>query len=155
MRAQGLRQGGRKLTVYTSPEGHSAIAKAVEALGLGTRRTCAACRSTATAASASTRCATRSPTIAPRAASAMAVVASAGTVNTGAIDPLDAVADLCAGERVWLHVDGAYGAPAVLDPGHREALAPLARGRLRRARPAQVARRAGRRRRGPRPRRRT
>ncbi|HEV3140651.1 MAG TPA: pyridoxal-dependent decarboxylase, partial [Vicinamibacterales bacterium] len=38
------------------------------------------------------------------------VVSNAGTTNTGAIDPLDAVADLCAAERIWHHVDGAYGA---------------------------------------------
>lgn len=44
------------------------------------------------------------------------VVASAGTVSTGAIDPFSAIADLCADEGLWLHVDGAYGAVGVLDP---------------------------------------
>jgi aromatic-L-amino-acid/L-tryptophan decarboxylase len=39
-----------------------------------------------------------------------AVVSSAGTTNTGAVDPLDDIADLCAAERVWHHMDGAYGA---------------------------------------------
>ena len=38
------------------------------------------------------------------------VVSSAGTTNTGAVDPLDAIADLCAGNDLWHHVDGAYGA---------------------------------------------
>lgn len=38
------------------------------------------------------------------------VVSSAGTVNTGAVDPLDAIADLSAREGLWHHVDGAYGA---------------------------------------------
>ncbi|MCX6545249.1 MAG: aminotransferase class V-fold PLP-dependent enzyme [Acidobacteria bacterium] len=38
------------------------------------------------------------------------VASSAGTTNTGAVDPLDAIADLCAIEHVWHHVDGAYGA---------------------------------------------
>ena len=44
------------------------------------------------------------------------LVGSAGTVNTGAIDPLDALADVAAAERLWFHVDGAYGAFGVLDP---------------------------------------
>jgi glutamate/tyrosine decarboxylase-like PLP-dependent enzyme len=44
------------------------------------------------------------------------VVGSAGTVNTGAIDPLDALADVASAEGLWFHVDGAYGAFGVLDP---------------------------------------
>ena len=41
------------------------------------------------------------------------IVANAGTVNTGAVDPLEALADYCEAEGLWLHVDGAYGAAAV------------------------------------------
>jgi glutamate/tyrosine decarboxylase-like PLP-dependent enzyme len=44
------------------------------------------------------------------------VAASAGTVNTGAIDPLDEVAALCEAEGLWFHVDGAYGAIGAADP---------------------------------------
>ncbi len=48
------------------------------------------------------------------------VAAIAGTTSTGAVDPLDALADFCADEGLWLHVDGAYGAPAILaEPGAR------------------------------------
>jgi aromatic-L-amino-acid/L-tryptophan decarboxylase len=44
----------------------------------------------------------------------IAICANAGTTNTGAVDPIDALADLCEELGVWLHVDGAYGAFAVL-----------------------------------------
>jgi glutamate/tyrosine decarboxylase-like PLP-dependent enzyme len=48
------------------------------------------------------------------------VVASAGTTNTGSVDPLHPLADLCTEQGMWFHVDGAYGAPAALcEPGRR------------------------------------
>ena len=50
------------------------------------------------------------------------VVASAGTTNTGTVDPLEDIASLCARHDVWLHVDGAYGAAAALTERGRTAL---------------------------------
>jgi glutamate/tyrosine decarboxylase-like PLP-dependent enzyme len=55
------------------------------------------------------------------------VVGAAGTTNTGAIDDLDALADLCQQEDLWLHVDGAFGAWAALAPGARSQVAGMER----------------------------
>jgi glutamate/tyrosine decarboxylase-like PLP-dependent enzyme len=50
------------------------------------------------------------------------IIATAGTTNTGAVDDLEGLARLARAEDVWLHVDGAYGAPAALCPAGRMAL---------------------------------
>jgi aromatic-L-amino-acid decarboxylase len=50
------------------------------------------------------------------------VIANAGTTNTGAIDPMAELADVCAEEKVWLHADGAYGAGALFCARGRELL---------------------------------
>jgi glutamate/tyrosine decarboxylase-like PLP-dependent enzyme len=55
------------------------------------------------------------------------VIASAGTVDTGAVDPLEEIADLCARHGAWLHVDGAYGGLFMLCPEGREKLAGIER----------------------------
>jgi aromatic-L-amino-acid/L-tryptophan decarboxylase len=55
------------------------------------------------------------------------VVANAGTTNTGAVDPMGEIADLCERENVWMHVDGAYGAFAALTPAGRTQLAGMER----------------------------
>ncbi len=41
-------------------------------------------------------------------------IANAGTTNTGTVDPLDEIADICETENIWLHIDGAYGGAAIL-----------------------------------------
>ena len=50
------------------------------------------------------------------------IIATGGTTNTGAVDELEGLAELAAAEGMWLHVDGAYGAPAALCPAGRAAL---------------------------------
>lgn len=57
----------------------------------------------------------------------VAVVANGGATNTGTVDPLEPLADLCEAEGIWLHVDAAYGGFAVLTPEGREALRGLDR----------------------------
>jgi aromatic-L-amino-acid decarboxylase len=115
VRARGVRRAPAPLVLYLSEEGHSCMRKTAEVLGLGSdavrtvpvdadlRMDVAALR----AAIAEDRAAGLRP---------FCVAASAGTVNTGAIDPLEALADLCQGEGLWFHVDGAYGAVGAADP---------------------------------------
>jgi glutamate/tyrosine decarboxylase-like PLP-dependent enzyme len=55
------------------------------------------------------------------------VIATAGTINTGAVDDMNAIADFCAAEGLWFHVDGAIGAVAILADNVREQLAGMER----------------------------
>ncbi len=106
---------------YLSDQTHSSIARGLRAIGvdgpllrlLPTDGDLRLAPATVAAAIAEDRAAGRAPTV---------VVASAGTTNTGTIDDLPALADLCAAEGLWLHVDGAYGGPAALCPAGRAAL---------------------------------
>jgi glutamate/tyrosine decarboxylase-like PLP-dependent enzyme len=110
--------GAPPLVVYASEEAHSCVEKAVDLLGLGTRQlrvipTDARFRvrvDLLQEAVAADRRAGRQPAV---------VVGNAGSVNTGAIDPLDELADLCAREGLWFHVDGAYGAMACVSASLR------------------------------------
>jgi aromatic-L-amino-acid/L-tryptophan decarboxylase len=57
----------------------------------------------------------------------LAVVATVGTTGTSSIDPVPAIADICARERLWLHVDGAYGGMAAIVPEERRIFAGVER----------------------------
>jgi len=55
------------------------------------------------------------------------IIANAGTTNTGAVDPLPELGDLCAAEEMWLHADGAYGAATMICERGRQKLSGLER----------------------------
>lgn len=115
IRERGLQAQKPDLVLYLSEEGHGCIRKAAEMLGLGSNAlrlipTDPTFRMDVTAL----RAAIQADRVAGR--QPFCVAASAGTVNTGAIDPLSLLADLCAEESLWLHVDGAYGAIGKVDP---------------------------------------
>jgi glutamate/tyrosine decarboxylase-like PLP-dependent enzyme len=105
--------GARPGVVYASSEVHMSIPKAMGLLGLGRTNL------RMLPADADFRLpleALREAVQSDRAAGLepLAVVASAGTVNTGSIDPLPEIGALCREQGLWLHVDGAYGALAAL-----------------------------------------
>src|SRR5437764_11592379 len=112
VRARGV-QGEPRMTLYASEEVHLVVDRAADMLGLGTQ----ACRHIAiddrfrmrpdeVRRSIELDLTDRSRPI--------AIVASAGSVATGSIDPLNELADLAEEYGLWLHVDGAYGGPGVL-----------------------------------------
>ncbi|MPY89250.1 MAG: amino acid decarboxylase [Luteitalea sp.] len=103
------------LRVYCSEEAHSSIDKAVMLLGLGQNGLLripvdAAFRMRPEALADAVR-ADRARGVRP-----VAVVATVGTTSTTSVDPVPAVADICEAERVWLHIDAAYGGPAAMVP---------------------------------------
>ncbi len=119
----GVQSAPHKLTMYGSAEMHSSLVKAAQLLGLGSdglrmipvndqfQIDLVALR----AAVAEDR---------ERGFHPCCVIGNAGTVNTGAIDDLNALADICEAEDLWFHVDGAFGALAFVAP----ALRPLLKG---------------------------
>ena len=114
VRAEGVDRANHPRPVYyASTETHASIRKAIELIGLGTgslrsipvRDDFTIDLDALRRAIAQDRAAGRQPAC---------IVANAGTVNTGATDPLRDLADIAAQERLWLHVDGAFGACARL-----------------------------------------
>lgn len=98
----------RQLVVYASAETHTWISKATDLFGLGTD----AIRWIATDAQQRMDVAQLVAAIeqdTARGLRPMLVVGTAGSVSTGAIDPLDTIADVCAQRGIWFHIDGAYG----------------------------------------------
>jgi len=126
LRRKGLQCTKKRMVLYASQEIHSSIQKAVELLGLGSE----ALRllrvndhfqidlKTLKAAIKKDREKGYMP---------FCVIGAAGTTSTGSTDDLNALADLCQEETLWLHIDGAFGAWAVLAPRAREKVAGIER----------------------------
>jgi len=112
VREAGMR-AGPQLTVYVSFEVHDTVDRAAQMLGIGT----AGIRHITTDESLRMDVAALRSAIDTDLSNGhrpIAIVGSAGTTGTGAIDPLDAIADVCAEYNLWFHVDGAYGGAAAL-----------------------------------------
>jgi aromatic-L-amino-acid decarboxylase len=123
---KGLWNAGAPLTIYASEEVHMSIPKAADILGIG--------RDHVRVVACDERQRMRVDELALRIKADQSdgfrpfcVVASAGTVNTGAVDPLNEIADVAREFDLWLHVDGAYGAPGVLDQRKAELFAGIER----------------------------
>jgi aromatic-L-amino-acid decarboxylase len=115
IRAQGLYAEPRRLTVYASRETHTWIEKATDIAGLGTD----AIRWIETNAHQQIEIEPLEQRIkADRDAGCLPflLIGTAGSVSTGAIDPLGELARIAREQRLWFHVDGAYGAPAAVLP---------------------------------------
>lgn len=103
------------LTVYCTPETHSWLKKTMHAFGMGERALrMVPCNPDCTMNIDALRVMIRSDR--EEGMKPIAVVGTAGTVNTGATDDLEAIADVCRDEDLWFHVDGAFGALVAISP---------------------------------------
>ncbi|WP_370635041.1 aspartate aminotransferase family protein [Methylocystis sp. WRRC1] len=123
VRLNGLCAQSGQLIAYASREAHNCVRQAMELAGLGARHLRLIPSDERRAMKISYL---RHAIAADRAAGfrPFLIVGTAGTVDTGAIDPLDRLADVAHTEDMWFHVDGAFGALAALSP----ALKPLVKG---------------------------
>ncbi len=123
-RKAGVGQG--RLVGYASGQAHSCIARAFDMLGLGSN----ALRKIPVDDDFRMdlrRLNQQIKTDRKAGYQPFAVIGTAGSVNVGAIDPLNAIADIAAKEGLWFHVDGAFGATGVLSDRVRPLLTGLAR----------------------------
>ena len=124
---EAKRLGARRgMTIYGSEEMHVCVQKAVEMLGIGSDNL----RKVPTDGDYRINIRALEERIHEDRDAGLepfCVVGNAGTVNTGSFDDLDALADLCSREGLWLHVDGAFGAWAAIVPELRHLIRGLGR----------------------------
>ncbi len=114
-RTEGLNQNENKLLIYCSTETHNSNQRAIEILGLGSENI----RKIESLNDYTINLEKLMQTIAEDKKNGfipICIIGTVGTVNTGAIDPIDKLADICRQENIWLHVDGAFGAALALLP---------------------------------------
>lgn len=120
-RALGIHGDPARLRILASADGHFSVQKAARLLGLGDAAVVTipvdAERRMDVPALSSTLASLTDAGLVP-----MAVVATAGTTDFGAIDPLTEIAGLCDGYDAWLHVDAAYGGGLLVSPTRRHLL---------------------------------
>jgi glutamate/tyrosine decarboxylase-like PLP-dependent enzyme len=119
VRGEGLQGGHERLTVYCSTEAHMWARKGMEFLGLGRE---SLRRIPVDADFRIDTAALRKQLQEDRAAGLhpIALIANAGTVNTGAVDEMKTLAEICREEDLWLHVDGAFGALLKLSSKYKD-----------------------------------
>jgi aromatic-L-amino-acid/L-tryptophan decarboxylase len=123
---KGLWNQGTPMTIYASEQVHMSIPKAADMLGFGRDQVrTVACDERLRIDVRSLR--ERLEQDRRNGLEPFCVVASAGTVNSGAVDPLTDVADIAREFGIWFHVDGAYGAPGSLDASRRHLFAGIER----------------------------
>ena len=124
--AKGLWNQGTPMTIYASEQVHMSIPKAADILGFGREQVrIVACDERLRLDVRSLR--ERLEQDRRNGLEPFCVVASAGTVNSGAVDPLTDVAEITREFGIWFHVDGAYGAPGSLDASKRHLFAGIER----------------------------
>ena len=121
IRQRGLKAASGQLLIYCSVETHSCIQKAAEIIGLGTDAVRKIGINERFELDVTLLKAQLEEDI-QAGFLPFCVVGTAGTVNTGAIDPMDELLEISRAYQLWFHVDGAYGALAKLDPIYASAL---------------------------------
>lgn len=121
VRKEGIHAVDGQMTLYCSTETHSCLQKAAEVLGLGTDSIRKITVNDAYQINldelVNTIEADKAKGLVP-----FCIIGNAGTVNTGAIDPLDELLAVCNKYDLWYHIDGAFGALAKLVPEYRQPL---------------------------------
>jgi len=118
IKSKGVQSVPRKMTLYVSEQGHECLERSVELLGLGNE----VLRRIPVNDECQIRLDMLKKTIErdrKRGCHPFCIIGCAGTVNSGAFDDLNALAELCVKEDLWFHVDGAFGAWVKLSETHR------------------------------------